>query len=69
MVVVIAAVAFLIVLIYFLTQQRASNDIWQSFRRRKLERRPAHSDQGIDETFNVDQPPTNSGYPSTDDPK
>ena len=38
MIIWIAAIAILIVLIYFLTQQRRHDDVWRSFRQRYRER-------------------------------
>jgi hypothetical protein len=55
----IALVAFVIVLIYFLTQtqRRQQDEIWRSFRKRYRERRPHSPEQPIDPDFQFDRPP------------
>jgi len=64
----ICVIALLLVLIYFLTQRRSTDDAWQRYRRRKIERRRPSPDQPIDERFNFDQTPTNSKEANPDVP-
>lgn len=66
----IAIVAMLIVLIYFFTQRRRHDEVWQHFRQRYQERRFHSSpEQPIDPNFQFDRPSDDSekgksGYPN-----
>ena len=56
--VILAVIAILVPLIYFLTQRRRQDEIWQRFRNRFGERRMHRSSEpSLDPNFQFDRPP------------
>ncbi|HEY7310049.1 MAG TPA: hypothetical protein VH643_11875 [Gemmataceae bacterium] len=67
--VILAVIAILVPLIYFLTQRRRQDEIWQRFRNRYRERRTHWSpEQPIDPNFQFDRPPGDEAKDKPCDP-
>ena len=69
MILFLAVIALLLALVYFLSQEWRSNDVWQRFRQRYRERRRHYPpEQPIDPTFQFDRHSEAGERQGVDDP-